>query len=249
MTGELVRYESAGRVATITMNRLERKNALNNGLVDALRQAWFRFRDSDDRVAILASDDPEYYTVGADVRDLPANMWHAVPGMGVEIGKPVIAATAGWVVGGGFVLVQMCDLCVAADNTKFYYPEAKLGVTAGGISSVAARMPHKVAMEFLLVGEVLPVQRAYEVGFVNKVVPLGQELDAARDYAERIAANAPVVVRTLKLLAEHTLPRGPLEKMLDVRRIMDVVNESEDRKEGVAAFREKRPPEFRKFVK
>jgi enoyl-CoA hydratase len=172
-------------------------------------------------------------------------MWHAVPGMGVEIGKPVIAATAGWVVGGGFVLVQMADLCIAADNTKFYYPEAKLGVTAGGISSLAARMPHKITMEFLLMGEVLPVERAYEVGFVNKVVPLGQEMATARGYADRIAANAPVVVRTLKYLAEQTLPRGPLEKMLDVRRVMDVVNESEDRLEGVAAFREKRKPNFK----
>ena len=244
MTDDIVRYESAGRVATITMNRTERKNALNNDLVNGLRAAWRRFRDSDDRVAILASSDPEYYTVGADVRDLPTNMWHAVPGMGVDIGKPVIAATAGWVVGGGFVLVQMCDLCVAADNTKFYYPEAKLGTTAGGISSVAARIPHKIAMEFLLVGEAMPLQRFYEVGFVNKLVPLGQEIAAARDYAEKIAANSPVVVQTLKLLAEQTLPRGPLEKMLDTRRIMDAVGESADKTEGIAAFKEKRKPNF-----
>jgi enoyl-CoA hydratase/carnithine racemase len=244
MTDDLVRYESAGHIATITMNRLARKNALNNALCDALRAAWRRFRDSEDRVAILASGDPEYYTVGADVQDLPANMWHAVPGMGVEIGKPVIAATAGWVVGGGFVLVQQCDLCVAAENTRFYYPEAKLGVTAGGISSLAARMPHKLVMEFLLVAEVMPVQRAYEVGFVNKVVKLGEEVAAAREYAEKIAANSPVVVRTLKTLVEQTIPKGPIEKMLDVRRIMDVVGESADRLEGVAAFREKRKPNF-----
>ena len=245
MTEPLVRYESSGHIATVTMNRVARKNALNPALVEDLHQAWLRFRDSDDRVAILASADPEYFTVGADVRELPANMWHAVPGVGVEIGKPVIAATAGWVVGGGFVLVQMCDLCVAADNTKFYYPEAKLGVTSGVASSVAARLPHKIAMEFLLVGEVLPVQRAYDVGFVNKLVKLGEELAAARDYAEKIAANAPLVVKTLKHLAEDTLPRGPLERMLAVRRVMDVVANSEDRKEGVAAFKEGRKANFK----
>jgi len=245
MTDDLVRYESAGHVATITMNRVDRKNALNDALVGAIRKAWYRFRDSDDRVAILASADPEYFSVGADVRDLPSAMWQAVPGMGVDIGKPVIAATAGWVVGGGVVMVQMCDLCVAADNTKLYYPEAKLGVTQGGISSIAARMPHKIAMELLLIGETLPIERAYQVGFVNKLVPLGQEMAAARDYADRIAANAPLVVNTLKLLADQTLPRGPLEKMLDVRRTMDIVAESEDRKEGVRAFQEKRKPNFR----
>lgn len=244
MTEDLVRYESAGHVATITMNRTERKNALNNGLVNALRAAWVRFRDSDDRVAILASSDPEYYTVGADVRDLPSAMWHAVPTMGVDIGKPVIAATAGWVVGGGFVLVQQCDLCVAADNTKFYYPEAKLGTTAGGIASLAARMPHKLVMEFLLVAEAMPLQRFYDAGFVNKIVPLGQELAAAREYADRIAANSPVVVRALKALVEDTIPRGPVERMVEVRRLLDAVNESGDKTEGVAAFKEKRTPNF-----
>ena len=244
MSDELVRYESAGHVATITMNRLERKNALNNGLVNALRAAWYRFRDSDDRVAILASADENYYTVGADVQDLPTAMWHAVPGMGVDIGKPVIAATAGWVVGGGFVLVQQCDLCVAADNTKFYYPEAKLCTTAGGIASLAARMPHKLVMEFLLVAEAMPLQRFYEGGFVNKIVPEGQQVAAAREYAEKIAANSPVVVRALKALAEDTIPRGPVERMVEVRRLLDAVNESGDKIEGVAAFKEKRTPNF-----
>src|SRR5204862_357738 len=83
------------------------------------------FRDSDDRVAVLASAEDGYYTVGADVNGLPDNMWHAVPGLGVELDKPVIAATSGWVVGGGFVLVQMADLCVASETTRFIYPEAR----------------------------------------------------------------------------------------------------------------------------
>src|SRR5207245_347726 len=165
----LVRYESAGRVATITMDRPSAHNALNNALCDELREAWLRFRDSDDRVAVLAASEEAYFTVGADVKDLPANMWHAVPGLGVELDKPVIAATSGWVVGGGFVLVQMADMCVASETTRFIYPEAKIGITAGGISSVLARMPHKVAMELLLVVEEVPVERAYQIGFVNEI--------------------------------------------------------------------------------
>ena len=99
----LVRYESKNHVATITMDRRSAHNALNNELCSELLAAWRRFRDSDDRAAVLASAEDDYYTVGADVNGLPDNMWHAVPGLGVELDKPVIAATAGGGVGGGCV--------------------------------------------------------------------------------------------------------------------------------------------------
>jgi len=240
----LVRYESAGHVATIIMDRGSAHNALNNALCDELRQAWLRFRDSDDRVAVLAAGEDAYFSVGADVKDFPVNMWHAVPGLGVELDKPVIAATSGWVVGGGFVLVQMADICVASETTRFIYPEAKIGTTAGGISSVVARMPHKVAMEFLLVGEELSVERAYQIGFVNKIAPKGQHVALAQEMAAKIAANAPLVVQSLKKLARDVMPKGPLETVAEVRRLLDAVRESDDLKEGVNAFKEKRKPRF-----
>jgi enoyl-CoA hydratase len=241
----LVRYESAGQVATITMDRGAARNALNNALCDELRAAWIRFRDSDDRVAVLAASEEAYFSVGADVRDLPINMWHAVPGLGVELDKPVIAATSGWVVGGGFVLVQMADMCVASETTRFIYPEGKIGTTAGGVSSVVARMPHKIAMEFLLVGEEMSAERAWQIGFVNKVVPKGQHVAAAQQMAARIAANAPLVVQALKKLARDAMPKGPLETVAEVRRVLDAIRESDDLKEGVAAFKEKRKPDFK----
>ena len=97
----LVRYESKDDVATITMDRASSHNALNNALCDELREAWLRFRDSDDRVAVLASCEEAYFCVGADVKDLPVNMWHAVPGLGVDLDKPVIAATSGASLPGG----------------------------------------------------------------------------------------------------------------------------------------------------
>src|SRR6201995_3857890 len=179
----LVRYDSKDHVATITMDRASAHNALNNALVNELRAAWLRFRDSDDRVAVLASCEEKYFCVGADVRDLPSDMWHAVPGLGVELDKPVIAATPGWGVGGGFVLVQMADMCVAAEATRLIYPEGKTGTTAGGVSSVVARMPHKIAMEFLLVGDELSADRAYEIGFVTKLAPKGQHVALAQGRA------------------------------------------------------------------
>ncbi|MCA6125961.1 enoyl-CoA hydratase/isomerase family protein [Bradyrhizobium sp. WSM 1704] len=240
----LVRYESADHVATITMARAEKHNALNNALCTELRDAWLRFRDSGDRVAVLASSEEKYFSVGADVADLPANMWHAVPGLGVELDKPVIAATSGWVVGGAFVLVQMADLCVASGTTRFIYPEGKIGTTAGGVSSVMARMPHKVAMEFLLVGEEMSAERAYQIGFVNKVVPQGRHIAMAQEMAAKIAGNAPLVVRALKRLAREAMPKGPLETVADTRRLLDEIKESEDIKEGVKAFAEKRKPRF-----
>lgn len=240
-----VTYTSSGHVATITMARTSARNALNNALCTDLRNAWLRFRDSDDRVAILASSHDDYYTVGADVKDLPVNMWHAVPGLGVELDKPVIAACSGWVVGGGFVLVQMADMCVASETTRFMYPEGKIGTTAGGISSIAPRMPHKVAMEFILTGDTMSAQRAYEVGFVNQVTPPGQHLAAAKVMADKIAANAPLVTYALKRLVRETMPKGPLEVVADARRVLDQIRESEDVKEGVAAFKEKRKPTFK----
>jgi len=245
MSDAIVAYESEGGIATITMNRRSAKNALNNALCSALREAYMRFEASDDRVAILASYDPKYFCVGADVNDLPVNMWHAVPGFGVAMTKPVVAACSGWVVGGGVVVVQMGDLCVATPSTKFFYPEANVGVTAGGISSIAARLPHKVAMELMVACEPLEAERAYQVGFINKVVPEGQHLAAARVYAEKIAAGAPLVVKALKQLADETLPRGPLEGVARVRRLLDQVNGSDDKNEGVAAFKEKRKPKFK----
>ena len=241
----LVRYESADRVATITMDRREKHNALNGALCEELRQAWLTFRDSDDRVAVLASAEDAYFSVGADVKDFPVNMWHAVPGLGVELDKPVIAATSGWVVGGGFVLVQMADMCIASETTRFTYPEAKIGTTAGGISSVVARMPHKIAMEFLLVGEELSVERAYQIGFVNRIAPKGQHIVQAQEMAAKIAANAPLVVQSLKKLARDVMPKGPLETVAEVRRLLDAVRESDDFREGVKAFGEKRKPQFK----
>ena len=241
---ELVIYESRDRIAVITINRPEKRNALTVEIGEGLRAAWQRLNESDDRVAILTGAGDKAFSAGVDLNG-PPEIWRFAPGVGVEVEKPIIAAVDGWCIGGAVVLVQFCDLCVATERARFSYPEAKVGFSGGLISSIVARMPHKVAMEFILLGEELSAQRAYEVGFVNKVVPPGEHLDAAMVYAEKLKANAPLVLAMLKRFTAATLPKGPMELAGIGRREVDLtVMQSEDLKEGVAAFKEKRPPTF-----
>ena len=110
---------------------------------------------------------------------------------------------------------------------------------------MVTRIPHKIAMEFLLVGEKMTAQRAYEVGFVNRVVPAAELMDAAMDYATRLAANAPMVMETLKAFAGRTLPKGPTELAGYARHMTERTFKSEDLKEGLAAFSDKRPADFK----
>jgi enoyl-CoA hydratase/carnithine racemase len=238
-----VTYESREGIALVRINRPERKNAINNDIAGGLNAAWLRLQESEDRVAVLAANGGDF-TVGADIKDLPAEFWKAIPNVGVALDKPIVAAVEGWCVGGGIVLVQMCDLCVAGRTAKFYYPEAKLGLTAGLITAIVERMPHKIAMEFMLVGEPMSAERAYEVGFINRVADAGQSVEAALEYARKLAANAPLVVATLKRQALATMPKSPLESYYQLKGALDRIRASEDLQEGVAAFKAKRKPRF-----
>ena len=176
---DLVSYDSTDHIATITINRPERMNALNEEIIVGLQKAWQHLQQSDDRVAVLHAAGDRAFSVGADVKAPPQEMWQGVPSIGVTTNKPIIAAVHGWCIGGAYVIVQMCDMVIAADNTKFKYPEAQLGFTGGLISSAVARIPHKVAMEFMLLGEDFDAERALSAGMVNKIVPAGEELAAA----------------------------------------------------------------------
>jgi enoyl-CoA hydratase/carnithine racemase len=239
-----VTYESSAGIAQITINRPEKYNVIDHSVVEGLNQAWHRFSASDDRVAILTANGDKAFSAGANLKDIPHDFWRAVPGVGVPVDKPVIVATSGIVVGGALVLVQFADLAIAADNTVFSYPEAKVGYSGGLISSLAARIPHKIAMELLLVGGQLDAHRAYEVGLVNRVVPTGDQLTVARQFATQIAANAPLVVKLLKDFVGATLPKGPSEQAAIARATVEAVNTADDYREGIAAFLDKRAPVF-----
>ena len=242
---EVVTYESIDHVAVITINRADKMNALNEETIVALQAAWRQLEASDDRVAVLHAAGDRAFSVGADIKDPPHEMWQGVPNIGAELTKPVIAAVHGWCIGGAYCIVQMCDLVVASETTKFKYPEAQLGFTGGLIASAVARIPHKVAMEFMLLGRDLDAQRAYEVGMVNRVVGAGLELDAAMEDARVLARSAPLVVSTLKTFALSTLNKSPAEAGAISRDRLLKVRTSEDGEEGRRSFKEKRAPEFR----
>jgi enoyl-CoA hydratase len=241
-----VTYRSVSGVAVITINRPERMNRLDAAIVEGLHGAWLRLMASDaDRVAVLTGAGERAFTAGADLKALPTSLYRAIPGVGVAVDKPVIGAVAGWVVGGGMVLTTMCDILIAADNARFSYPEVKVGFTGGIISNLASRIPHKIAMELLLLGEAIDARRAYEVGYVNKVVTLAELLPTAMDYAARVAATAPLPSRALKRFVMQTLPKSPTEIAGMARAEVDAIFASEDWAEGRSAFVEKRPPVYR----
>ena len=243
---DAVTYRSADRIATITINKPDRMNRIDADVVEGLHAAWLRFMArEEDRVAILTGAGDKAFSAGADLRAPPNNLYRAIPGIGVPVDKPVIGAVAGWVVGGGMVLTTMCDLLVAADTTRFSYPEVKVGFTGGLITNIASRIPHKIAMELLLVGEPIDAKRAYEVGYVNKVVPIADLMPAALDYAIRIAGTAPLPSRALKRFVAEAMPKGPTEIAGIARAQTDTIFASADWEEGRKAFAEKRPPVYR----
>jgi enoyl-CoA hydratase/carnithine racemase len=240
-----VTYESRDRIATITIDRPEQLNAINREVELGLAAAWQRLNDGDDLVAILTGAGDKAFSVGKDLEEPSTPDYRRfVPGFDIAVSKPVIAAVGGWCVGGALTIVQMCDLCVASERARFLYPEAKIGFAGGLIASLAGRMPHKVAMEVMLLGEELSAERAYQVGFVNKLVPHGEHLAAARVYAQRLAANAPMVLSLLKDFVGQVLPKGPMEQASQALHRVESVMDSADRREGMDSFTQKRTPNF-----
>lgn len=240
-----VLYESDDHVATITINRPEKRNAISEAVSVELAAAWRRFHASEDRVAVLTSAGDVAFSSGRDLYDPPKDSWRSVPNVGIDLEKPVICAMTGWCIGGSMVYPLMADMIIADETVRFVYPEAKVGNTGGIMAALVQRMPYKIAMEVMLIGEELSVQRAYEAGFVNKIVPRGQHKAVAQEWARKIAGNAPLVVQTLKHFALETMPKSPAERIYREVGRMDFMKASEDRKEAQAARKEKRKPVFK----
>ena len=242
---EVVMHESNSGISTITLNRPDKMNALNEDLITTLQQSLKQFQQSDDRVAILHAAGDKAFSVGADIKDPPREMWQGVPSIGAKLTKPVIAAVHGWCIGGAYIIVQMCDMVIASENTAFKYPEAQLGFTGGLIASAVARIPHKIAMEFMLLGEDFPAERAKDAGMINKIVNQGEELQEAIKWANILSKSAPLVVETLKEFSLETLKKSPAEAGAIARHELLAISTSKDGAEGRKAFGEKRDPIFK----
>jgi enoyl-CoA hydratase len=229
----------------IAIDRPARRNAICATTALELQQAFAAFdRSGTQRVAVITGTGDEAFSAGADVSNIP-ELWRCIPTLGVTTEKPVIAAVGGWCVGGALVLAMMCDLLVAADNAKFSYPEAKLGFTGGLISALPTRIPHKIAMELIMLCSTIDAGRAYEAGFANRVVPTGSQVAEALAMAREIATFAPLVLATIKrFVTQEVMPQGPSERMARAARDLAAVRDSEDGREGRSAFTEKRSPRW-----
>lgn len=250
-----VLYERDGHVATITYNRPEALNAINQELRADLDAAWVRFRDDEDAWVAIVTGAGRAFSAGADLRGggaLSRGKTHwETPSMtslesGIEVWKPTIAAVNGYCLGFALTLVSACDFVIASERAEFGFPEVRLGVpTIQG----AVRMPHRVgwqnAMELLLIGERVGAERAREMGLVREVVAPEELMPAARRLAARLCESAPLAVRATKEVAA----RGQELPLVDAIRFGEtmryVAGATEDAKEGMTAFGEGRSPEWK----
>jgi enoyl-CoA hydratase/carnithine racemase len=245
-----VRYHVCDGVAWLVIDRPERRNAINRAVGAGLWDGFRRF-DADDeaRVLVLTGAGEAAFCAGADLREM-ASLGMARPpddlaphlGVNLEIDKPVIAAVNGAAYAGGFLLAQMCDLCLAAEHSSFAIAEARWGRGAPWAAPLPWLVPPRIAMELLLTGEPIGARRALEVGLVNAVVPAASLHEEAEALARRIAGNAPLSVRAAKRMVYRSVGLGLREAVAEGWRLFDPVYASEDAQEGPRAFVEKRPP-------
>lgn len=239
-------------VVTVTINRPERRNAINNAVRLGLFDAWRRFEaDSDARVAILTGAGDHAFCAGMDLKEMSsenrgvvARDYLPVLGDNVSVSKPVIAAVNGVAFAGGWLFAQMCDLCIASDTARFAITEVKVGRGMVWAPPLIHMIPKRIMLELLLTGEPITAQRAYEVGFVNHVVPSGQLLERATALARTIADGAPLTVRAAKEMVRLSAEMGSSAALQTAFHIFAPVLDSEDAQEGPRAFLERRRPNW-----
>jgi E-phenylitaconyl-CoA hydratase len=244
-------------VALLTINRPEKRNALDAEHYEALSAAWQRVRDDAAiRVAIVTGAGDKAFSSGADLKSFipkPAGLAEAwltqkqpLLNRGLEIWKPVIAAVNGACLGGGMTLLLATDIRVAVHHASFSLAEVKRGLIAGngGTQRCVAQLPHAIAMELLLTGDAIDAATAARWGLVNRLVAAEELLPAALEYARRIAANAPLAVQACKELALRAPELGLTAGLRMEQLVNRMLLGSRDAKEGALAFVEKRPARF-----
>ena len=256
MSETLVLTETRGRVALLTLNRPKALNALNDELMNQLGEALLRF-DADDGIgAIVITGSEKAFAAGADITAMQAwNYMDVYRGDFItrnwetlrRVRKPVIAAVAGYALGGGCELAMMCDIVIAADNAKFGQPEIKLGLIpgAGGTQRLPRAVGKAKAMDLVLTARMMNVDEAERAGLVSRVVAADKLLDEAIDAATVIASMSLPSVLMAKESVNRAYESSLAEGVLFERRVFHSLFATEDKLEGTQAFVEKRKPDFK----
>ena len=248
-----VSYQVRNGVAWLTIERPEARNALNKAVRDGLFDGVRTFNADDTaKVLVLTGAGDKAFCAGGDLKEMSEDGLTIPPvdfipqfGRNITVDKPTIAAVNGVAFAGGFLLAQICDLCVAATTAKFGITEAKVGRGSPWAAPLPLMIPRRIVMELVLTGAPLSAARAHEIGFVNRLAEPDELIEVTQALAEQIAANAPLSVaagkQTAALTAEH-----PLSTAYELAETLWApVYLSTDAQEGPRAFNEGRPPQWK----
>jgi len=255
MAFETVLFEKRGRVGLITLNRPQALNALGAQLISELNQILDRCEADDGIGAMVLTGSEKAFAAGADIKeikdksfsDVVAHDFFAPWERLATCRKPVIAAVSGYALGGGCEIAMMCDFIIASETARFGQPEVMLGVipAVGGTQRLTRAVGKSKAMDLCLTGRHMDAAEAERCGLVARVVPVSDVVNEALKAAEKIASySLPAVMMAKEAVnraSETTLAEGTLFE----RRIFQSLFATEDQKEGMAAFAEKRPPQFK----
>jgi enoyl-CoA hydratase len=248
--------KSEGAVVTITLNRPKALNALNSELLRELVHALDAIDADDNLHVVILTGSDRAFAAGADIKEMApksymdmyrTNFFADAGDRIAAIRKPIIAAVAGYALGGGCELAMLCDFIIAADNAKFGQPEINLGVMPGigGTQRLTRFVGKSKAMEMCLTGRNMDADEAERAGLVSRVVPLADLLSEATKAAEKIAAQSVPIVMMTKETINRAYETTLAEGIRFERRVFHAMFATEDQKEGMAAFADKRKPEFR----
>jgi enoyl-CoA hydratase len=247
-----IEYATEGHRAVITINRPDARNAVNGEVARGIEEAIDRLEADDGLWVGILTGVPPVFSAGADLKEINAGR---AADLNTKRGgfagitarertKPIIAAVDGPALAGGTEITLACDLIVASTSARFGIPEVKrsLVAAAGGLFRLPRRLPFNVAMELALTGDPIDAERAHLFGLVNVLCAAGEALDKARQLADRIEANAPVAVRASRQVILSAMTEDEAVGWRLSAEAMDQARGSEDSKEGLIAFIEKRPP-------
>ena len=255
MAYKTIIVETRGRVGLITLNRPKALNALNAALIAELNQALDRYEADDDIAAIVITGSERAFAAGADVKEMHEKnfidvvrddfiaLWDRV----TRCRKPVIAAVAGYALGGGCELAMMCDIIIAAESAKFGQPEITLGTIpgSGGTQRLTRAVGKSKAMDMILTGRMMDAEEAERAGLASRVVADADLVDEAVKAADRIADMSIPVAAMAKEAVNRAFETTLAEGVRFERRLFQSTFAIDDRAEGMAAFLEKRQPAFR----